>query len=191
MVEIEVKIRVGDLAPVREKLVAAGLVLARERHREVNTLYDDRNRTLTRGRQALRLRVTGKTATLTFKGVPQKSRRFKIREELETGVRRPQQAAKILKALGWIPVFRYEKRRTIYRKGTLSACLDELAIGNFLELEGEREKIVRLARKLGFPRSAWITKDYVRMLGEAGVGEIPPYSSSFPPPDSSPGSSSP
>jgi adenylate cyclase class 2 len=190
VLEIEVKIRIGDLAPLREKLLAAGLALARERHREINTLFDFRDRTLSRGRQALRLRVVGKTAALTFKGPPQKSRRFKIREEFETSVRSPNQLAKILRALGLVPVFRYEKRRTVYRKGTLSACLDELAIGNFLELEGEREKIVRLSERLGIARSAWITRDYVQMLSEAGFGEVPPYASSFSPPESLPGNSS-
>lgn len=164
MREIEVKVRVGDLAAVRARLLDLGARIDKERHHEENTLFDFRDGRLTERREALRVRRIGRKAFLTFKGPPEKSRRFKIRLELETEVRDGKAFVRILSALGFVPVFRYEKRRTVLRKKTLKICLDETAAGTFVEFEGEREKIVRMARVLGFPQKDWIKKDYVQLL---------------------------
>lgn len=190
MIEIEIKVRVSDLTAVRERLVQMGAVVATERHREDNTLYDFPDGTLKAGRRALRLRTLGKRTILTFKGEPQKSRRFKIRPEFETEVRDGKQARKILQALGLSPVFRYVKKRTILRQGRVTICLDELAIGAFIELEGERQHIARLAEQLGIPSAEWIVKDYIQMLMEAGFPKGTAHSSERSSPGSASGSSS-
>jgi adenylate cyclase class 2 len=166
--EIEVKVRVPDLGPIRQRLLELGAVVGQERHHETNTLYDDRDRRLTGRREALRVRRIGRKTTLTFKGAPEKSRRFKIRPEFETNVQDRGALVKILRALGLVETVRYEKYRTVLRKGTLKICLDETAAGSFVEFEGDREKIVRMAKALGFPRKDWIKDDYVRLLAEAG-----------------------
>jgi adenylate cyclase, class 2 len=172
MTEIEVKIRVGEAKAAREKILGLGAVVARERHLERNVLFDFTAGTLREDRRALRLRTTGRRATLTFKGEPRKSRSFKVREEFETQVRDPRQARKILRALGLKEAFAYEKRRTLFRKARLTIALDETAVGNFLELEGERHEIVRFAKALGFGRADFITESYVDLLarGEKASG---------------------
>ena len=171
MTEIEVKIRVDDIKAVREKILGLGAVVARERHLEENVLFDFDPPALRPARRALRLRIAGRRATLTFKGEPQKSRSFKVREDFETQVRDPQETRRILKALGLTEGFAYRKHRTVLRKSRLTICLDETAAGDFLELEGERHEITRFARALGFGRADFITRSYVEMLGErAGSG---------------------
>ncbi|OGD30405.1 MAG: hypothetical protein A2Y56_13955 [Candidatus Aminicenantes bacterium RBG_13_63_10] len=169
MTEIEVKIRRPDAASAREELLKAGALLDKERARETNVLYDFRDKPLTSRRQALRLRTVGRKCFLTFKGAPQKSRRFKIREEFEVEVRGEKPARKILQALGFVPVFRYEKFRTVFRRDRVKICLDETRLGVFLELEGERSRIIRLVKLLGIPPAELITLDYVQMLIQAGV----------------------
>jgi len=168
MTEIEVKIRIGDPKSAREKLLALGAVVARDRHLERNVLFDFVSGALRAGRRALRLRTTGKRATLAFKGEPQKSRSFKVREEHETQVRDPRQLRRILKALGLRETFAYTKHRTVLRTKRLTICIDETAVGNFLELEGERHEITHFARALGFGRADFITRDYVEMIGDRG-----------------------
>ena len=171
MTEIEVKIRVDDIKAVREKILGLGAVVARERHLEENVLFDFDPPALRPARRALRLRIAGRRATLTFKGEPQKSRSFKVREEFETQVRDPKETRRILKALGLKESFAYRKHRTVLRKSRLMICLDETAAADFLELEGERHEITRFARALGFGRADFITRSYVEMLGErAGSG---------------------
>ncbi len=167
MTETEVKIRIQDPKAVRAKLLNAGAVLSRELHHESNVLYDYPDGALRAGHRALRLRVAGKRGTLTFKGPPQGARSFKVREEHETQVHSPSQTRKILGGLGLRPVFSYEKRRTVFRKGRLTICLDETSAGTFLELEGRRHEIVRFAKSLGFGRADFIKTDYIELIGIA------------------------
>jgi predicted adenylyl cyclase CyaB len=166
--EIEVKIRIDDPKPVREKVLGLGAVVARDRHLEENTLYDFDPPLLARGRRALRLRTAGQRATLTFKGEPRKSRSFKVREEFETQVRDPKQLKKIFQALGLRATLSYRKHRTVLRKSRLTICIDETSVGNYLELEGERHEIVRFARSLGYRRADFITLSYVEMIAARG-----------------------
>jgi predicted adenylyl cyclase CyaB len=179
VLEIEVKVRTDDLQGTRQKILSSGAILVKERYYEVNTLYDFRERELLAKGRALRVRTIGKRVYLTFKGPTQKSRRFKIREELETEVKNARQMKKILKALGFKSIFEYAKHRTVFRKGTLSICLDETAAGNFIELEGEREKIARFLKLLKIPRKYWIKLSYIEILRAAGKAGPGPYSSSF------------
>ncbi len=164
MTEIEVKIRIDDPKAVREKVLGLGAVVARDRHLEEDTLYDFDPLRLSPERRALRLRTAGRRATLTFKGEPQKSRSFKVREEFETQVRDPRQTRKILKALGLRETFSYRKHRTVLRKSRLTICIDETPAGNYVELEGERHEITRFARSLGYGRADFITLSYVEMI---------------------------
>lgn len=164
MIETEVKIKIGDPRPVRVKLLALGAVVCRDRVLEEDTLYDFPDGRLREARRALRLRRAGRRAALTFKGTPQKSRSFKVREEFETAVSDAGQARKILKALGLQPAFAYAKHRTVLRQGRLKITLDETPAGNFLELEGKRHEITRFARRLGFGRADFIRANYVDLI---------------------------
>jgi len=164
LVEIEVKLRVKDAAGIRQAILRSGARLDKERYAEENTLFDLPSRALTAKRCALRLRRAGRKVFLTFKGSPQKSRRFKVREEHETEVRNEKALRHILRGLGFVVVFRYEKLRTTFRKGRLRIALDETAAGVFCEFEGERSDIVRYARTLGFSSAEMIKQDYVQIL---------------------------
>ena len=168
MVEIEVKVRVTDAAAMRQAILRSGALLEKERYREENTLFDLRSRALTSKKCALRLRRAGRKFFLTFKGAPQKSRRFKVREEHETEIRNEKALRKILHSLGFVAVFRYEKSRTVFRKGRLRISLDETAAGVFCEFEGERSDIVRYGRSLGFAPAEMIKQDYVQILQQQG-----------------------
>jgi len=50
------------------------------------------------------------------------------------------------------------------RYGRVKITLDESEVGYFLELEGKRSDIVRLAEKLGYSRQDFIKSDYVQMI---------------------------
>lgn len=168
MIEIEIKVRIDDLAALRSRLLAMGAAVVRERHREENALYDFRDKRLSIRNEALRIRRIGRKTFLTFKGAPEKSRRFKIRTEYETEVQNSRQLVRIFQSLGLAETVRYEKFRTVLRLKTLTICLDETQVGTFVEFEGEREKIVRIARDLDMPQENWIQKSYLALLREAG-----------------------
>ncbi len=164
MVEIEVKLRIGDIPSLREKILRLGARLEKKRYYEENTLFDYPSQTLYKKQQALRLRRMNNKTYLAFKGMPQSSRKFKIREEFETEVKNEKQLRKILKSLGLIPVFSYQKYREVYRKKHLRICLDETVVGKFIELEGERNEIVRFSKALGFSKKEFIKLDYIQLL---------------------------
>ncbi len=166
MLEIEVKIQIKNSKGIAVKIVELGAQLVKERYFEENTLYDFPDFALTKKKQAFRLRKIKRKTYLTFKGSPQKSRQFKIREEYETEVKNANQIKKIIKSLGLVPKFQYDKFRTVFRKKKLNICLDETPVGDFIELEGEQNHIVKFASSLGFSRSDFIKKNYIDLYTE-------------------------
>lgn len=183
MIEIEVKLRISSLKETRQKLLELGCRIDRDWYREWNALYDFADGRLEKSQQALRLRRIGRKAFLTYKGQPLKSRSFKVREEYESEVKNFRHFKKILQKLGLKPAFEYRKKRMLLRKDRVKICLDETEVGNFLELEGKRSDIVKLARQLGFSRKDFIKLDYVQMIKEKRQRDY--LSSSSKPPSSS------
>ncbi|HXE74283.1 MAG TPA: class IV adenylate cyclase [Candidatus Xenobia bacterium] len=162
--EIEIKLAVTSAAEARRRLRAAGFRLRQRRSFEANTVFDTPNLTLARHGCLLRLRAVAGRHWLTFKRPGAASRHFKVREELETEVQNPATAREVFAALGLVPVFRYEKFRTVYGQRGGEAMLDETPIGVFIELEGSRAWIRRAARALlgaGLPQ--FITANYAQL----------------------------
>jgi len=164
MLEIEIKIKIDDPQSIKNKILAGGASLHRERYFESNSLYDFPKMDLYLKNHALRLRKINKKTFLTFKGAEKKSRKFKIREEYETEIKNERQIIKILKSLGFKTVFSYEKYRTVFIYKKWKICLEELTIGDYLELEGQQSDIVRFARLLGYSKKDFIKSDYIQML---------------------------
>jgi adenylate cyclase class IV len=187
--EIEVKLKVSDLAAIRRRL---RVLRAREivpRTHELNTLYDTPGAALRRRGQLIRVRIERRAQTLgkkrpkndpaavlTYKGPSLRSRRvaksattakirsrFKVREEAEVQLTGAGEIDRILRALGLRPSFRYEKFRTTFslpRVNGLKIELDETPIGTYLELEGTVEGINQAAHLLGFGRQDYRKESY-------------------------------
>jgi len=166
MLEIEVKIRINDSLKIQKKLLSLGAEIYKPRYFEENILYDFPEKTLTKRNQALRLRTIGGKNLLTYKGELQKSRKFKIRKEYETEVKDKKQLQKIISSLGLKQIFTYQKYRTEFRVKNLKIYLDETKAGEFLELEGDREDIVKFTKKMGFSKSDFIKTDYISLIKE-------------------------
>ena len=141
MVEVEVKIPVGDLNEVRVYLQKAGFVHAGSRI-EKDTYFDGGINGIRKSGQALRVRQildcdTGeKKAEINFKGKKIDSVSMS-RPEYETTVGDGEIAGKILLEAGFFPVKpSVIKKREMLVCGEMTACLDEVeGLGTFLELE--------------------------------------------------------
>lgn len=175
--ETEIKLRVTDLAALRRLLRRMG-AHGEGRVYEHNVLHDTPRRGLARGGRLLRLRYETPTkgsavpskvsggrsrAWLTYKGPAGRSGRYKVREEIEVPVMRPEVLASVFEAIGLRPTFRYEKFRTRHSLPGFSGLhldLDETPIGTFLELEGPKQQIDRAARRLGYSSTDYITASY-------------------------------
>jgi adenylate cyclase class 2 len=183
-IETEVKIRLSS-APAAQRLLAdAGFTISVPRGFEANTLYDTADLKLRNTEMLLRLRQFGEKSVVTWKG-PSVPGPHKMRPELETSVGSSEAFDQILRALGYQPIFRYEKYRAEYKQqGAASdgvVSLDETPIGDFLELEGAPDWIDRTAALLGFERGAYVLASYGRLyLDHCAAQGVEPGNMVFP-----------
>ena len=165
--ETEVKVKCDDVAALVVAHPELGWTVVKPRHFEDNFVFELPEAALERRGSILRMRVVDGTATLTYKGlVPESaSSALKVREELETGVERSEVLAEIFERLGLRRVFRYQKYRTVYRLegggGEALAMHDETPFGEFLEIEGEADRVTALAHTLGFDASSFVRESYI------------------------------
>ena len=108
-IEVEIKLRIGDLNEARARVSQIGFQVHRERGLERNLVFNTEDGTL------LRLRDFSGKNILTYKGSglpgPHKSR-----EEIEVEVSDAAALRQILDRLGYHPVFVYEKYRAEYQR---------------------------------------------------------------------------
>jgi len=169
--ETEIKLSVSNAGAVKRRLADLGFRKIEPRHFERNFLFDFSDLRLRKSSCVVRLRQEGNRSLVTFKGPPLQSSTYKIRREIETGVEDGHRFREILEALGLRAVFSYEKYRTTYaalrnKTGAQTSGLvvfDETPVGNFLELEGPKRWIDKVAQGLGYRRKDYITASYVAL----------------------------
>lgn len=172
--EIEIKLRVEDLAAIVAKIRALG-GSTRGRVREYNVLFDTPDAAIRTLGCLLRLRTEvpagsrhipagPRGAWVTWKAPAPRRRKvakspFKEKLESELAVTDPASFRRRLLRLGFRSDFCYEKFRTTFtlRGVRLDMDLDETPVGTILELEGDPGAIRRIARRLGFA-----PRDYLR-----------------------------
>ena len=153
--ETEVKIRVPDRAALEQKLPELGFTRVTARTLERNTLYDKPDRELRNSRQILRIRQYGSKWVVTHKSVPSgvtEEGPHKNRVETETVVEDGPVLGKVFEALGYGPVFVYEKWRTEWADLQGHCVVDETPLGVYAELEGPSEWIDATAQAARHPR---------------------------------------
>lgn len=160
--EIEVKLKVADVAEARARLDRVGARLLHPREFEDNRLYDFPDKSLMNRGAMLRLRVTDRGAFLTYKDRARTEAGVKVREEIESSLPRSEagRLAETLERVGMATIFRYQKFRTTWETEGLHLTLDETPIGVFIELEGERAAIDRAAAAMGWGASDYIALSY-------------------------------
>ncbi|UCD89784.1 MAG: class IV adenylate cyclase [Desulfobacterales bacterium] len=173
--EIEVKFYLSDISAIRYCIIELG---AENRGQvfETNIRFEDDGKNLIRNKSLLRLRKDTKT-TLTYKSEPRsKDNQYKIFRELEVEVSHFSTMKRILESLGFREEQRYEKRReTFILKDTL-LCLDSMPYGDFLEIEGSKEQIKKLALQIGMRWEKRIVLNYLAIFDIIRKKTNVPYS---------------
>lgn len=161
--EIEVKFFLPNSNAVRENILKLG-ARSLGRFFEVNIRFEDRDKNLIKKNALLRLRKDNRV-TLTYKSEPElDDLNFKIFRELEVEVSDFDVMKSILTSLGFCAEQVYEKwRETLVLKDT-HFCLDTMPFGTFLEIEGNRESIPEMARKLGLEWEDRILFNYLKIF---------------------------
>ena len=171
-VEREIKLSFESAEAARLAVIAAGGRLVASRRLQVDWQFDRPDRHLRDQGCALRLRRDGTQAILTFKG-PVQDGLFKSREEVETTVGSAEAAERIVRALGFEPLFQSEKYREEYELAGahVAVAIDEVPIGVFVEIEGEAAGIERAADLLGRTPADYRTESYRQLyVGWCGPG---------------------
>jgi len=164
ILEIEVKLNGSNL----ERLHQAGFELTqvRPRHFEDNWLLDSPDRRLLQEGSALRVRATSRGGLVTYKGVVHENTgsMLKIREEIESEIAEPERLVDLFERLGFHRTFRYQKFRTVYGLVVdgheLEVEFDETPIGDFLEIEGDGQTVLRVLKAAGLSESDIIRESY-------------------------------
>ena len=129
----------------------------------MNTLYDLPGLPLRKRGDLLRLRKYGNAWVLTHKSKG-RSGRHKVRMETETCVSDGQKMDAILLALGFRPVFSYEKFRAEWSDGKGHVVVDHTPIGDFGEIEGPARWIDATARSLGITPEHYLAQAYTELF---------------------------
>lgn len=194
--EVEVKISLNRIEPVRKRILEMGFIVSETRNFEQNIIYDTCDLQLKQTKRLLRLRRKGEHYILTFKRPAAVDRElachvtdhvkehvkgqvkaqvkdyvadYKVREEIEVEVSDFVRAEMIITGLGYEVFFIYEKYREIFRKGDTSIMIDETPIGDYLEIEGSPLAIDEVALGLGYSKSDYITANYYTLFKKTNL----------------------
>jgi len=172
MMELEVKVPCGDLAGLEGRLKGMGASHVEDLD-QVDVYFSHPVRDFGVTDEALRLRREDHRTVITYKG-PKLDQDTKLREEIELGVEDLHRLSLILERLGFRPVIRIAKKRTVYALQGIHFCLDQVAgLGDFVEMEWQgddldegKRRILELKQKLGLVGNE--RRSYLELLMEKG-----------------------
>jgi len=157
MLEIELKVEVPSLDPVRERLLQKSAEFTGKDH-EHDIYYNAPHRDFAVTDEALRVRYYGDHTLLTYKGKKLREYGLKAREELNTVIESGEIFENILTRLGFTRTAEVNKWRENYRLGDAAFALDTVeGLGTFVEIEimtdkngtGAAARIAALAKEMG------------------------------------------
>ena len=171
MLEVELKVKVPSLEPVREQLLKKGAECSGRIH-EHDIYYNAPHRDFGVTDEAVRVRYTNDHAVVTYKGAKIKKFGLKAREELNIAVESGKVFETMLDRLGFTKTTDVNKWRENYRFSGAAISLDEVdELGTFVEIEimAEAENsnaavlIERIAKEIGVSGEP-ILASYLEML---------------------------
>jgi adenylate cyclase class 2 len=156
MIEIELKVRVPGLSPVRSRLRKLGAESLGSAH-EHDIYYNAPHRDFGKTDEALRVRYAGGKTIVTYKGPKIQKFGLKAREEFNTCIESGEEFETMLTRLGFHRSVDVRKFRENYRFSGAIVSLDAVdELGTFVEIEYSgtdrdhaEQAITDIAEKLG------------------------------------------
>jgi adenylate cyclase, class 2 len=171
MLEVELKVRIPSLDPVREQLARKNARFSGRVH-EHDIYYNAPHRNFAMTDEAVRVRYTDDHAVVTYKGPKIKKFGLKAREELNFAVESGTAFETMLLRLGFTKTTEVNKWRENYTLDTASISLDTVdELGTFAEIEviaedegdNPTEQIGRIAKEIGVEGEP-ILQSYLELL---------------------------
>ena len=157
MLEVELKVRVQALDPVRENLIRLNARFLSRVH-EHDLYYNAPHRDFGITDEAVRIRYSDDNAVVTYKGPKIKKFGLKAREEVNFAVESGTSFETMLERLGFTLTTDVNKWRETYSLGNASISLDTVdELGTFVEIEvmtkndesNPTKEIEKLAKEIG------------------------------------------
>jgi len=157
MLEVELKVRIPSLDPVREQLLRKR-AQSRGKVHEHDIYYNAPHRDFAITDEAVRVRYTDDHAVVTYKGPKIKKFGLKAREELNFAVESGTAFETMLVRLGFTKTLEVNKWRETFRLGNATVSLDTVGdLGTFAEIEvitenendNPTEQIEKIAQEIG------------------------------------------
>lgn len=161
MIEVEVKVRVGDTDEMERRILyeGASYMKAVMQH---DVYFDFPDKRLLRDGCALRIREEDGRCMMTFKGIRRNSETGS-REEIETSVESREEICRILERVGLMRICEVKKKRKIYYYEGWKLSLDNVeGMGIFLEIEGKANSEAEYMEK---------RKRIFELLGHLGLSD--------------------
>ncbi|HNX17358.1 MAG TPA: class IV adenylate cyclase [Methanoregula sp.] len=171
MLEIELKVKVDSLDPIRQTLKNKNAEFLGRQH-EHDIYYNAPHRDFGTTDEAMRVRYTDGPALVTYKGRKLREYGLKAREELNTTVESGEVFEQILDRLGFTKTAEVNKWRENYRLCNASFALDQVdRLGTFVEIEIMAEtngsdaacQIQKIAKEMGISGEP-ILASYLELL---------------------------
>ncbi len=171
MLEVELKVKIPSLDPVREQLARNHARSSGKVH-EHDIYYNAPHRDFGQTDEAVRVRYTDNHAVVTYKGPKIKKSGLKAREELNFAVESGKTFETMLDRLGFTRTLEVNKWREMYTVGNATVSLDSVdGLGTFAEIEvmtgnesdNPAEQIRKIAEDIGMDGEP-ILESYLELL---------------------------
>jgi len=155
--EIEIKFKIENPIFIKKRLKNSGAKFISKAF-EKTLRFDTPDNLLERNKKFLRIKTGFKNVITLKKKIP--SKKFKEREEIEFEIGDPKKMKIILENLGFTKVRIMEKYREKWCFNNTEIVIDKLPMGYFIEIEGNKKSIKRVAKFLKLDFKNRITKTY-------------------------------
>jgi adenylate cyclase class 2 len=145
--EVEVKFRLENEKALIEHISMMGFINIKNVF-ETNIIFDMMDGSYSSRGKLIRVRETDKGNVLTYKEKQGDDSQFKVRKEIETGVDDSEQMIEMLKYMGFVISFVYQKKRMYFTKDDIEITIDKLPFGNYIEIEATQEQILNISKEL-------------------------------------------
>lgn len=150
-IEVELKFKIDDNQI--KKIIANQDIATEKEVYQKTVMFDNADKLMEHTDGRIRLRQQGNKISLSYKRPLPSVGNEKKEVELETEVGNFEVMSNILRMMGYAPATSYEKHTTPFK---LKECpnvfleIQKYPFETFLEIEGEKEEIEKVAKQLGF-----------------------------------------
>jgi adenylate cyclase, class 2 len=160
--EIEVKFRLENEKAFIDHLNKMGFINVKDVF-ETNIIFDMMDGSYSSRGRLVRVRETDKGNILTYKEKQGEDSQYKVRTEIETSIDDSEQMIEMLKYMGFIISFVYQKKRMHFTKDDIEITIDKLPFGNYIEIEATKNQIVNLSKELNLEMTEISNMSYLAL----------------------------